>query len=150
ALSADGRLLTFIRGENTFQGLGQIYVKELPSGDPVPLTSHGFAKMSPVFSPDGSRIVYTGVTSTFSWDTWTTPVRGQESTLWLPNASGLSWLRDGRIIFSEMMAGLHMRVVTTDERRERVQAVYTPSGERGMAHRSAVSPDGAWVLVAEM
>src|SRR5262249_29129275 len=38
ALSADGLLLTFIRGASTFFGEGQIYVKALPNGDPVALT----------------------------------------------------------------------------------------------------------------
>ena len=33
ALSPDGRMLTFIRGESTFIGPGQIYVKLLPDGD---------------------------------------------------------------------------------------------------------------------
>src|SRR5579883_3171754 len=35
ALSPDGRMLTFIRGPQTFLGPGQVYVKMLPSGDPV-------------------------------------------------------------------------------------------------------------------
>src|SRR6185369_9685303 len=52
ALSRDGRMLTFIRGPNTFNGPGQIYIKMLPSGDPVQLTHNDFNKMSPVFSPD--------------------------------------------------------------------------------------------------
>ncbi len=34
ALSPDGRMLTFIRGPDTFTGPGQIYVKLLPDGDP--------------------------------------------------------------------------------------------------------------------
>jgi DNA-binding winged helix-turn-helix (wHTH) protein len=33
ALSADGRLLTFIRGDNTFVGPGEIYVQLLPNGE---------------------------------------------------------------------------------------------------------------------
>src|ERR1051326_707485 len=49
ALSPDGRMLTFIRGSNTFYGPGQIYVKLLPNGDPVPLTRDPVRKMSPVF-----------------------------------------------------------------------------------------------------
>ena len=37
ALSPDGRMVTFVRGPNTFLGPGQVYVKMLPSGDPVQL-----------------------------------------------------------------------------------------------------------------
>ncbi len=37
----------------------QVYVKMLPDGEPVQLTHDNLEKMSPVFSPDGSRIAYT-------------------------------------------------------------------------------------------
>jgi serine/threonine protein kinase/sugar lactone lactonase YvrE len=150
ALSSDGRLLAFKRGPATFNGRGQIYVKALPDGEPVQLTSDTAAKMDPIFSPDRSRIAYTSINSQFVWDTWTVPVGGGEPRLWVPNASGLSWLRDGRLMFSEQTGGLHMKVATADEHRNAVRALYSPPGENGMAHRSAVSPDGAWVLVAEM
>ena len=150
AVSSDGRLLTFIRGASTFHGRGQIYVKALPDGEPVQLTSDVLAKMSPLFSPDNSTIAYTTVTSQFVWDTWTVPVGGVEARRWLHNASGLSWLRDGRLMFSEQTGGLHMKVTTADEQRNAARVLYSPAGEYGMAHRSAVSPDNAWVLVAEM
>src|SRR5206468_2976770 len=47
ALSADGRMVTFIRGPSTFVGQGQIYVKMLPDGEPTQLTRDGVSKMSP-------------------------------------------------------------------------------------------------------
>jgi eukaryotic-like serine/threonine-protein kinase len=150
ALSADGRMLTFIRGANTFFGRGQIYVKALPDGEPIALTSDSLPKMSPVFSPDDSTIAYTTVTSQFLWDTWTVPVRGGKAARWVANASGLMWLRDRRLIFSEQAGDLHMRVITADGQRRATRLVYAPPGKQGMAHRSAVSPDGAWVLIAEM
>jgi Tol biopolymer transport system component len=150
ALSSDGRILTFIRGGNTFFGGGQIYVKALPDGEPTALTSDSLAKMGPVFSPDGSTIAYTTVTSQFAWDTWTVPIRGGKPSRWVENASGLVWLRGGRLIFSEQTGGLHMRVITADEQRSATRLVYAPANKRGMAHRSAVSPDGASTLIAEM
>src|SRR6202007_1082300 len=57
ALSPDGRMVAFVQGASTFLGPGEIYVKMLPSGEPVQLTHDNRPKMSPVFSPDGSRIV---------------------------------------------------------------------------------------------
>src|SRR4029077_18768966 len=82
ALSPDGRMLTFIRGPSSFTTAGQVYVKMLPSGEPVQLTHDNLSKFSPAFSPDGSRIAYT-----VPWDTWAVPVLGGEPRLWLPNAS---------------------------------------------------------------
>jgi serine/threonine protein kinase len=150
ALSADGRLLTFIRGRSTFWGAGQIYVKALPDGEPIQLTFDSLPKMSPVFSPDDSTVAYTAVTSQFVWDTWSVPVRGGNASRWLQNASGLVWLRDARLMFSEQTGGLHMRIVAADQQRKATRALYSPVGEHGMAHRSAVSPDGAWMLIVEM
>src|SRR3989441_311433 len=56
ALSPDGCMLAFIRGDNTFLSRGEIYVKLLPSGDAVQLTHDSLLKLGPVFSLDGSRI----------------------------------------------------------------------------------------------
>jgi serine/threonine protein kinase len=150
ALSSDGRLLTFIRGSSTFNGRGEIYVKALPDGEPIRLTSDGLRKMSPVFSPDDSSIAYTTIRGAFLWDTWTVPVRGGGVGRWVENASGLVWLRDGRLLFSELTAGFHMQVISADEQRNAKRLVYSPPGDQGMAHRSAVSPDGTWVLISEM
>ncbi|MGH9673962.1 MAG: protein kinase domain-containing protein, partial [Bryobacteraceae bacterium] len=88
SLSPDGRMVTFIRGPSSFLPPGQIYVKMLPDGEPKQLTQDDMIKMSPVFSPDGSRIAYTTVNTQYEWDTWVVPVLGGEPRRWLPNASG--------------------------------------------------------------
>ena len=150
ALSSDGRLLTFIRGASTFVGPGQIYIKSLPDGQPIQLTSDSFGKMSPVFSPDRSRIAYTAKHGEFDWDTWTVGVTDRAPKSWLKNASGLTWFPDRRLVFSEITSGLHMKVVTAGEGRDDARPAYAPSSEHGMAHRSWPSPDGAWLLIAEM
>ena len=145
ALSPDGRLLTFLRGPGTFTTTGQVWLKSLPDGDAVQLTDDPHVKMGPVFSPDGSRIAYT-----VPWDTWDVPVVGGEPRLWLPNASGLTWIGDGRILFSEIKSGLHMAVVSSAENRAQARDVYVPAETTMMAHRSVLSPDGNWALIAEM
>ena len=150
ALSSDGRLLTFIRGESTFVGAGQVYVKALPDGEPVRLTSDHLPKMSPAFSPDGSRIAYTTSINNFVWDTWVVGVRDQAPRFWLRNAAGLSWFPDRRLVYSEITHGLHMKVVTATEGQTDVRPAYAPSSTLGMAHTSSVSPDGAWLLITEM
>jgi serine/threonine protein kinase len=133
-LSPDGRLLAFIRGSNTFFGPGDVYVKLLPSGEPVQLTRDKGKKLSPTFSPDGTRIAYSVVGP---WDEWEVPVLGGEPRLMLRNASSLTWVENGkRLMFSEIKTGLHMGVVTTDEARGQLREVYLPEGERSMAHHS--------------
>jgi serine/threonine protein kinase len=149
ALSPDGRMVTFIRGPNSFLTPGQVYVKLLPDGEPKQLTNTELRKVSPVFSPDSSRIAFT----TGYWDTWVVPVLGGEPTSWLPNASGLMWHSRNRITFSEIidrLEGNHMKVVTAEESRAGERDVYIPQPKGAMAHRSYSSPDGKWVVLAEM
>jgi serine/threonine protein kinase len=151
ALSPDGRLLSFVRGPGTFYSSGQIYVKMMPDGEPKQLTDDDLQKMSPVFSPDGSRIAYTTVHgSAFTWDTWLVPVLGGEPRLWLPNASGLVWTGSHGVLFSELLEGQHMSLVRAEQDRSGKRDVYVPASENGMAHRSYLSPDRKWVLTAEM
>jgi serine/threonine protein kinase len=150
ALSPDGRMVAFIRGESTFFGRGQVYVKMLPNGEPVQLTHDALGKMSPAFSPDGSQIAYSTVDSEFSWDTWTVPAVGGEPRRLLRNASGLEWCGRGQILFSQIKNGLHMGIVAADENRTEARDVYLPAEEPATAHRSYLSPDGRWVIVVEM
>ena len=147
-ISPDGRMLAFIRGTGALLGYGELYVKLLPSGEPVQLTHDGRGKFAPAFSPDGSRIAY----SIFDpWEVWEVPVLGGEPQLKLRNASSLTWIKDGKhLLFSEIKSGLHMGVVTTDEARGELRDVYLPSADRSMAHHSYLSPDGRWVLVVLM
>jgi eukaryotic-like serine/threonine-protein kinase len=134
-ISPDGRVMAFIRGDDTFFGAGEIYVKLLPSGEAVQLTHDSFLKLAPAFSPDGSRIAY----GTFgqSWDTWEVPVLGGQPRVTLRNASSLTWIDGGKnLLFSEIRQGLHMVLVTTDEGRGQSRDVYAPPGERSMVHHS--------------
>jgi len=144
-LSPDGRMLAFLRNSDPFVGDRDLYVQMLPKGEPVQLTHDGLPKMGPVFSPDGSRIAYT-----VPWDTYVVPVLGGESQRMLANASGLSWIDEHHLLFSEIKSGVHMAIVTATESRTESHDIYAPPHERGMAHRSYLSPDRKWVLLAEM
>src|SRR6185369_9736098 len=84
SLSSDGRLLAFIRGENTFDGPGDVYVKLLPSGEPAQLTHDPFRKMGPMtFTADNARVVYTSNTT----NAWSVPTLGGEPARLLNNAA---------------------------------------------------------------
>jgi serine/threonine protein kinase len=133
SLSPDGRMVTFIRGDGSFVSAGQIHVKILPDGEPKQLTQDNSSKMSPVFSPDGSRIAYTTVDDQNEWDTWEVPVLGAPPRRWLPNASGLVWIDRQNLLFSEKIRGSkgnHMKVVAAQESRAGARDLRTHA-ERG-------------------
>src|SRR6476620_2036901 len=91
AISPDGRILAFIRGDRTFLGQGQIYVKLLPNGEARQLTHDPRPKYGLAFSPDGSKIAYTASVRP-GFDTYTISPLGGEPTLMLANAGGMTWL----------------------------------------------------------
>ena len=66
------------------------------------------------------------------------------------NASGLTWIADHRVMFSEIKTGIHMGIVTAMESRTDSREIYIQPNEHGMAHYSYASPDRQWVLVVEM
>jgi len=152
SLSPDGRMLAFIRGENTFIGAGEVWAKMLPDGEPVQLTRDGRPKMGPtMFSADGSRIGYTAVGN----DAWTVPVLGGEPNRFIGNAGGFSWTPPAngtrQLLFSKAMGnGIHMGLFTSTESRANERRVYLPADVNGMAHRSSLSPDQRSVLAVEM
>ena len=153
-LSPDGRMVAFIRGGDYFLSSGQIYVKLLPNGDAIRLTDTPVPKLAPAFTADGSRVAYTLLDvkrNPVSWDTWSVPVYGGDATQLLPNAAGLVWLDEQRVMFSEMKPpGIHMGIVTSTEGRADHRDIYLPAHERAMAHYSWASPDRKAVLVVEM
>jgi eukaryotic-like serine/threonine-protein kinase len=146
ALSPDGHMLAFIRGESPFLGPGDVYLKLLPDGEPVRLTHDDHPKMGLAFSPDSSKISFTRGDG-WDWQGWTVPVLGGEPSELLPNASALTWVGPHQVLFSE--AEKAMKIVTAGESRVNARDVYIPKGAN-MAHRSYLSPDSKWVLVTEM
>jgi len=44
----------------------------------------------------------------------------------LPNAAALTWIGEGRILFSEIKSGMHMGIVTATESRAESRDVYLP------------------------
>jgi DNA-binding winged helix-turn-helix (wHTH) protein/Tol biopolymer transport system component len=149
ALSPDGRMMAFLVGSDSgFPFVGQVYTMMLPDGEPIQRTHDAFHKYGVAFSPDGSQITYTAAGG--GWTTMSVPLLGGEPRQLLPNAAGLSWLDQHQALFSEIVTGLHMELVTATDRRESPRRVYLPKHERGMAHYGSASPDRQSVLIVEM
>jgi DNA-binding winged helix-turn-helix (wHTH) protein/Tol biopolymer transport system component len=149
ALSPDGRMVAFIRGNAAFLTPDQIYVKMLPDGEARRLTNDPRLKYGPAFSPDGTEVAYT-VMEHSGWSTYAISVLGGEPRLLLANAAGLTWLDRNQLLFSEIRKGQHMGIVTGPETRDGLRELYFPAHERAMAHYSHPSPDGRSALVVEM
>src|SRR5947209_19035371 len=75
---------------------------------------------------------------------------GGEPRRMLTNSAGLNWIEPQRLLFSEIKSGLHMAIVSASESRTEAHDVYVPPHERGMAHRSYLSPDRKSVLLAAL
>ena len=152
-LSPDGRMVAFIRDSGAFLVQGEVYVKLLPNGEALRLTGDSRIKCCLAFSPDGSRLAFTVLEqmATREWNTYTVPVLGGPASRLLPNATGLTWIDDRRVLFSEIKgSGLHMGLVTATEARQEYREIYFPEHERAMVHYSALSPDQRSVLIVEM
>jgi DNA-binding winged helix-turn-helix (wHTH) protein len=149
ALSPDGHILAFIRGDSDFLSADQVYAKVLPDGEARRLTDDSREKYGLAFSPDGSQIAYT-VMEKPVFGTYTVSVLGGDSHLLLHNAAGLSWLDAGHFLFSRANSGIHLGVVTQSVAGDHYRELYFPPHERGMAHYSYASHDRTSALVVEM
>ena len=154
-LSRDGKLVAFLRGPGGFgnsTNMGQIWFKSLPEGEPFQLTKTPFRKQTISFAQDSSRVYFTQIEGPFAWNTYELPLLGgQEPKLFMANATGLSWISSDRVLFSTIRAGIHMKLSTSNASRTDERDVYVPSDLMyGMVHRSALSPNGKWVLLVEM
>jgi len=155
ALSRDGKQLAFLRGPGSFgssTNFGEVWFKALPDGEPFQLTKTAIRKQTINFSEDGGRLYFTQIEGPFVWNTYELPlVGGQQPKLFMANATGLSWIGADHLLFSTIRTGIHMKLATSNPSRTDERDVYVPADRtNGMVHRSALSPDGKSVLLAEM
>ncbi len=155
AISPDGKVIAFVRGRGRYGGSaapGQIWFKALPDGESVQLTDTSFGKQTLAFSPDGTRVYFTQLEGRFTWNTYQVSLLGgQLPRLLMPNATGLSRIAKDGFLFSELREGIHMSLATSNLSRTEKRDIYVPpDATNGMVHRSALSPDGQWVLAVEM
>jgi len=154
-VAPDGKMVAFIRGRGDFGSSvnrGQIWSKMLPDGEPVQLTRSPQRKHTPAFSLDGTRLYFTQIETSFAWNTYEIPLLGAaEPKLFMANATGLSWVAKDRVMYSAIKSGIHMALLASNLSRSDERYIYVPADHlQGMIHRSALSPDGKWVLGVEM
>jgi DNA-binding winged helix-turn-helix (wHTH) protein/Tol biopolymer transport system component len=149
ALSPDGHILAFIRGDSYFMSTDPIYVKMLPNGEARMLTTDERPKYGLAFSPDGSQVTYSVIGDSI-FATYAVSVFGGNPHLLLDNAAGLTWLDPEHWLFSRIRSGLHLGIVTSSVTGDHLREVYYPAHERAMAHYSYASPDRRSALVVEM
>lgn len=96
-----------------FQAAGQVWIQELPDGQPAPLTSEDFddAEFAPSWSPDGSELAFTTLSETNRGHVWkadaapgSTPQRLTQReafythTVWAPGGDAVVATRGGGAI----------------------------------------------------
>jgi len=155
AVSPDGKLVAFLRGPGNFGSsvnVGQVWIRPQSGGEPFPITKTPLRKQTINFARDGGRLYFTQVEGPFAWNTYELRLLGgQEPKLFMANATGLSWIGDNRLLYSTITTGLHMKLSTSNASRTDEHDIYVPPDTiAGMVHRSALSPDGQWVLLVEM
>jgi DNA-binding winged helix-turn-helix (wHTH) protein/Tol biopolymer transport system component len=149
ALSPDGHILAFVRGDASFMSTGQIYVKMLPDGEAKLISSDLRPKYGLAFSPDGSQIAYSVIEEP-GFSTYAVSTLGGDSHLLLKNAAGLTWLDPQHYLFSRIRSGLHMGIVTQSVTGDAYRELHFPPHERAMDHYSLPSPDRRNMLIVEM
>jgi serine/threonine protein kinase len=138
--SPDGTMITFI---DDFEGVPQVWVKNLAQGDPIRITSGTVGAGHPQWSPRGDRIVFLRGDWKTPGGIWSVPPLGGEprriiETGWSPSFSG-----DGQRIAFERQDGIFTAAADgSDERRvEGAPANLFDSLDLS----PAFSPDGKWI-----
>ena len=149
ALSPDGHILAFIRGDSDFMSADQIYAKVLPDGEARRLTNDSREKYGLAFSPDGSQIAYTVMEAPRFRYLHRLGV-GRRLASSAAQCGGTLLARPGA--FSLLPHALGSASGSRDRvgNRRHYRELYFPPHERGMAHYSYASPDRTSALVVEM
>jgi Tol biopolymer transport system component/serine/threonine protein kinase len=93
ALSPDGKMIAYVAKE---QGHVDLFVSRVAGGDRIRLTNDEARELSPHFSPDGERVVFTRIGSEAkSPDIWVVPVLGGQAARLVTDAFDAIWSPDG-------------------------------------------------------
>ena len=137
AISLDGKLLAY---QSSLGGLDpQIWIQQIGSGNAIPITHEKDGALSPVFSPDGTRVAYESRSALYE-----VPTLGGPPRMIVSYGVGPSYTRDGSsIVFSKSEADCFLfRIPATGGPPVPIR----PDLE--IQSRPALSPDGGRILVS--
>jgi eukaryotic-like serine/threonine-protein kinase len=146
-LSPDGKRLAAHRHDNAKNG-GDIWITELERGLTTRFTFDGSHNFGPIWSPDGSSIVYSSAKDGTAVNLYTKAASGAAKEELLLETSEAKqaddWSRDGKYIVYEVVSsqsGRDLWVLPLSGDRKPIPFLKTPFNER----KGRFSPDGKWI-----
>jgi Tol biopolymer transport system component len=147
AISADGKMLSY--GAEDADGQIDLFVRRVAGGALVKLTSDPAREMSPRFSPDGERIVFTRRESADGTpELRILPALGGDALVTIPAAASAVWSADGRqLAFLKRVAsgGTELTVAGSDGSSPR--AVLSSDSTYPFLREPAWAPDGSQLAI---
>ena len=138
--SPDASTIAFV---DDFEGVPQIWLKNLAQGDPVRITSGTVGAVHPRWSPRGDRILFHRGNWKVPGGIWSVPPLGGEPQRIIESGWNASFSGNGERIVFERQDGLFLAAPDGSE-EHRVEGVPANFVE-GLDLSPALSPDGKWV-----
>jgi eukaryotic-like serine/threonine-protein kinase len=146
AISPDGKMLVYIAEA---EGRIDLFVRRVAGGERIRLTDDNAEESSPDFSPDGERIVYTGLGSEVgSPGIWIIPTLGGQAVHVMENASDATWSPDGqRLAFILNRPGEGEILAISGADGTNLSRITKSDGTYPFLRSPAWSPDGRNLVV---
>ena len=146
-LSADGKRLVMHRHDSA-TNKGDLWILELDRNQTTRFTFDGNHNFAPIWSPDGTRVVYASARKGNTDDLYQKLANGAAGEDLLLESPGSKhpddWSKDGRYILYESSAGptnSDLFVLPTFGDKQPIPFAKTPFNER----KGRFSPDGKWI-----
>jgi len=140
-ISRDGKWATYV----TFPE-GVLWRSRVDGTERMQLTTPPLRAALPRWSPDGTRIAFTGILGNEAWKIYVVSAGGGTPEVAVESDSGeadATWFPDGHsMVFASQLFGPQMRIASIDLRLRRVTTI---PGSEGL-YSPRLSPDGRFIL----